>query len=237
MPALTWPTSDAKKSMMALPMPVASNTQPSSTNIGTDTSTRLLMPSSMRLMMTSSGMVVLKAKKHSVPIPKQNAIGTPQTKHTATKPTRKIGIFKLPSVCSVGDKSQHAPPINAIKTTANTTSILRELAQMWRSTSANINAMPTPMADTRKPFGRFKSGVRIIHSDLTYSADGCNKNSKKLAITSSANVFTKLCNLSGNISTNTLSRRCSLRSTASTLPNMATHKNAIDATSSIQLTG
>ena len=195
------------------------------------------MPSSMRLITTSSGMVVLKAKKHSVPMPKQNAIGTPHTRHTATKPIKKIGMFTLPKVCNVGDASQHAPPTSAIKPAASTRSSLRELAQAWRRTSANIRAMPTPMADTRKPFGRFKSGVRIIHSDLTYSTDGCSKNNKKLAITSSAKVLTKLCNRSGSLSTNTLSRKCSLRSTASTEPSMATHKNAIDATSSIQLMG
>ena len=237
MPALTWPTSDARKSMMALPMPVASSTQPSSTKMGTDTSTKLLMPSSIRLITTSSGIVVLNAKKHNVPMPKQNAIGTPATKHTATKPTKNIGMFRLPSVCNVGDSSQHAPPIRAIKAVAVNKSILRELAQAWRSTRASISAMPIPIADTRKPLGKFKSGVRIIHSDLTYSTDGCSKNSKKLAMTSRANVLTKLRKRSGSISTKTLSRRCSLRSTANTEPNIATHKNAIDATSSIQLTG
>ena len=55
MPALTWPISEARKSTIALPMPVASSTQPSSTKIGTDTRIRLDMPSSMRLTITSSG--------------------------------------------------------------------------------------------------------------------------------------------------------------------------------------
>jgi hypothetical protein len=43
---------------MALPMPVLSSTQPSSTNIGTDTRMMLDMPSSIRLTTTVSGVVV-----------------------------------------------------------------------------------------------------------------------------------------------------------------------------------
>ena len=237
MPALTCPTSEAKKSMMALPMPVASSTQPSSTKIGTDTSTRLLMPSSMRLMTTSSGMLVLKAKKHRVPMPKQNAIGTPQTRHTATKPIKKIGMFPVPKVCNVGDTSQQTPPVSAINPVANTRSILLDVATAWRNTSASISARLMPMAETRKPLGRSSAGVRIAHSDLTYSSDGCSKKSKKLATTSNAKVCTKRPSRSGSISTNRFRRKCSLRSTASTAPSMATHKNAIDATSSIQITG
>ena len=47
---------------MALPMPVASSTQPSSTKIGTETSTRLDMPSSIRPITTVSGVWVEKAR-------------------------------------------------------------------------------------------------------------------------------------------------------------------------------
>ena len=84
MPARTWPSSEARKSTIALPMPVASRTQPSSTKIGTDSRMMLDMPSSMRPIITKIGTRVAKARKHSVPRPKQNAIGTPTTRHTAT---------------------------------------------------------------------------------------------------------------------------------------------------------
>jgi hypothetical protein len=62
MPALMWPSSDASTSTMALPMPVLSSTQPSSTNTGTDTRMMLDMPSSMRLTTTVSGVVVAKPR-------------------------------------------------------------------------------------------------------------------------------------------------------------------------------
>ena len=47
------------------------------------------IPSSIRPIMTTSGTLVPKARKHSVPTPKQKAIGTPATSRSATKPTRK----------------------------------------------------------------------------------------------------------------------------------------------------
>ena len=146
-------------------------------------------------------------------------------------------MFPVPSVCNVGDSSQHTPPINPVNPVAKTRSVLLDVAYAWRSTRASINARLMPMAETRKPFGKSSAGVRITHSDLTYSIDGCSMKSKKLATTSSANVCTKRPSRLGIISTNRFSRRCSLRSTASTEPNIATHKKAMDATSSIQITG
>ena len=93
MPAFTWPSSEAMKSTIALPMPVASSTQPSSTKIGTDSRMRLDMPSSMRPTSTISGTRVVKTMKASVPSPKQKAIGTPMARQSATSPTRKISML------------------------------------------------------------------------------------------------------------------------------------------------
>ena len=62
MPARTWPSSEARKSTMALPMPVASRMQPRSTKIGTDRRMMLDMPSSMRPIMTKVGTWVAKAR-------------------------------------------------------------------------------------------------------------------------------------------------------------------------------
>ena len=115
--------------MIALPMPVASSTQPNNTKIGTDTSTMLDMPSSIRFTITSGGMVVPKPRKHRVPMPKQNAIGTPATRHTATKPTKKIGMLMLPALTSAGESSQQAAPITAINIVASTRSRRVEVAK------------------------------------------------------------------------------------------------------------
>ena len=149
MPALTWPMRDARKSMIALPMPVASSTQPSNTKIGTDTSTMLDMPSSIRFTITSVGMVVPKPRKHNVPMPKQNAIGTPATRHTPTKPMRKIGMLILPAFTSAGESHQHRPPISATMIAESTRSRSVEVANAWRSTNRNISPTPVLMAATR----------------------------------------------------------------------------------------
>ena len=94
---------------MALPMPVASSTQPSSTKIGTETSTMLAMPSSMRPTMTISGTVLREREEAITPQPKQNAIGTPATRHSATRPARKIRMFSRPSCASCGASQVHRP--------------------------------------------------------------------------------------------------------------------------------
>ena len=62
MPARTCPKREAKKSTMALPMPVMSKMQPSSTKIGTEMRIKLDMPSSIRPTMTMRGVWVEKAK-------------------------------------------------------------------------------------------------------------------------------------------------------------------------------
>ena len=62
MPARMWPSSEARKSTIALPMPVASRMQPSRTKIGTDTRMMPDMPSSIRPIMTSIGTWVAKAR-------------------------------------------------------------------------------------------------------------------------------------------------------------------------------
>ena len=62
MPAFTWPSMEARKSTMTLPMPVVSSTQPSSTKMGTETRIRLDMPSSMRPTTTIKGTCVENAR-------------------------------------------------------------------------------------------------------------------------------------------------------------------------------
>ena len=62
MPAFTWPSSEARKSTIALPMPVWSRIQPSSTKIGTEIRMRCDMPSSMRPIMTKVETRVAKAR-------------------------------------------------------------------------------------------------------------------------------------------------------------------------------
>ena len=94
MPAFTWPSREARKSTIALPMPVASRMQPSSTKIGTESRIRLDMPSSIRPTMTMVGTLVEKTRKHSVPMPKQKAIGTLQTRQKATITSRKIRMLR-----------------------------------------------------------------------------------------------------------------------------------------------
>jgi hypothetical protein len=62
MPARTWPNKEAKKSTMALPIPVISRMQPKSTKIGTEMRIKLDMPSSIRPTMTIKGVCVENAK-------------------------------------------------------------------------------------------------------------------------------------------------------------------------------
>ena len=93
MPARTWPSSEARKSTIALPMPVESSTQPSSTKIGTESRIRLDMPSSIRPIMTKIGTLVLNDRKQSAPSPKQKAIGTPATRQRPTTPSRKMAML------------------------------------------------------------------------------------------------------------------------------------------------
>ena len=110
-------------------------------------------------------------------------------------------------------------------------------ATIERSTSASISAIPVLMADTRKPLGKSNAAVRIIHSDCTYSTDGHSSPPRNAATAIKARVCTNSFLPAGRRSTNTLSRKCSLRSIASTDPSIATHKNEIDTISSIHTIG
>ncbi|MNY18838.1 hypothetical protein D3C86_1522450 [compost metagenome] len=62
MPALIWPNIEDRSSTIALPMPVASSTQPSSTKTGTDNRMMPDMPSSMRPIITMVGTQVVKVR-------------------------------------------------------------------------------------------------------------------------------------------------------------------------------
>ena len=75
-------------------MPVASRMQPSSTKTGTESRIRLDIPSSIRPTMTKIGALLAKVRNVSVPIPKQNAIGTPMASIAITKAPRKSGRFQ-----------------------------------------------------------------------------------------------------------------------------------------------
>ncbi len=62
MPARMWPNIEDSSSTIALPMPVASRTQPSSTNTGTDSRMMPDIPSSMRPTITIIGTQVVKVR-------------------------------------------------------------------------------------------------------------------------------------------------------------------------------
>ena len=76
-----------------------------------------------------------------------------------------------------------------------------------------------------------------MNSDCTYATDGHSRKPRNAATIVSANVWTNARFGPDNISTNTLRRKCSLRSIASTAPNIATHRKDRETISSIQITG
>ena len=223
--------------MMALPMPVASSTQPSSTKMGTDTSTRLLMPSSMRPTITPMGMLVVKARKHSVPMPKQKAMGTAHTRPTSTKPIRKMAMLRLPRAASCGRASQQAPATAASSTAVASRSRLRQVRQAWPSTTPSMASTPKAMAATRQLLGISSAGVVTNDSLCTYSMAGRTSTARKVATTPRPKACTGGCQRCGSCCTKTVSRRCSLRWMAIAEPSMASHRKAMDTASSTQVSG
>lgn len=150
-------------------MPVASSTQPSSTKIGTETSTMFDMPSSMRPSTTSSGTLVVNARKLTAPSPKQKAIGTPATRHTATKPTRKIRMFSRPNVLSCGDSHVPSAASAATSTAAAARCGFDTVRTAYTSTIASIATMPNGIAATRNVFGISSVAVVMYHSSRASS--------------------------------------------------------------------
>jgi len=176
--------------MIARPMPVASSTQPSSTNTGTDTSTRLDMPSSMRPIITPIGMWVVKARKLTAPMPKQNAIGTAATRHTATKPIRKITMLRWPRSASTGMPPQQAPATAATAPVPTASCASVQVRQACVSTTTSIATMPKAIAATRQLLGISSAGVVTKASDSTYSNAGCTSASRNTAVTISPKACT-----------------------------------------------
>ena len=222
---------------MALPMPVASRMQPRKTKIGTDRRMMLDMPSSMRPIITKIGTRVLKARKASVPMPKQKAIGTPMTRHSATTPTRKMRMLMLPSRSSAGDRSQNAPARAATSTTDKTRSRRVDVFTACATMKLSMAKMPNAMAATRKLLGMLRAAEVTYHSSSTYSTAGCSMTSRNVAVRTRPRVWMKPWILRGNIPRNSVSLRCSFRSMAMAAPSMASQRNEIEAASSIQTTG
>ena len=234
MPAFTWPISDERKSTIALPMPVASSTQPSSTKIGTDSRTMLDIPSSILDTTTISGAVLAKATKLRVPRPKQKAIGTPAIRHTATKPTRKTRMLRPADCISTGDASQLSSPAAATMTTAPIRTLGFTVRTAYAATMSSMMTMPNNIAATRKLLGISSAGVRMTHSSRTYTKAGFSNATRNASMATSAKPRTYSRGFSGTRLTKSVSRKCSLRCIASAAPIMTTHTKAIEAASSIQ---
>ena len=128
---------------------MVSSTQPSSTKIGTDTSTRLDMPSSMRPTTTPSGTCVLKRMKQMVPRPKQKAMGTPATSSRPTMPIRKMTMLSVPSERRKGACHHSAAPSTATRASAAPRCLRRQVRQAWPRVTPSITTRPVKIAATR----------------------------------------------------------------------------------------
>ncbi len=101
----------------------------------------------------------------------------------------------------------------------------------------SIAIRPNAMAATRKLPGISSAGMLTSHSASTYSSAGRTSTARNAATASSPKAWTAPCTRGDIICRKTVRRRCSLRCTAMQAPSMASHRKAMETTSSIHTTG
>ena len=225
---------------MALPMPVASRMQPRKTKIGTDSRMMLDMPSSMRPIITKIGTRVLKARKASVPMPKQKAIGTPMTRHSgddADEEDENVDVAEpqqrgrqKPERAGNGGDDEHAGHDEVAQGRCPHRLAPRR-SQHGENAERRWPRRGSCWECSRAGGGDVPFLLHILDGRLQHDEQ------ERRQIRTRPRVWMKPWRSPGNIPRNSVSLRCSFRSMAMAEPSMASQRNEIEATSSIQTTG
>ena len=127
------------------------------------------------------------------------------------------------------ERGQHAP---ATTSSGTTRSRIRRSRQL-----ASISSTPTGIAPARTMFDSPSAGVSMKYSSAAYSAASGSSTARNTAGTTSASTSAYSAARGERWLTTAVSRMCCMRCSATTEPSMASHRNRIEASSSLHTKG